>query len=146
MTFALIAVTTASSIFSVNSYAGAVYYRWLDERGQSVHSDRPPPKGVDYEVVSTGAASVVRPVDGESGAVPKEITPRVGNEFEAVNKKQEIEKNPEYCARARENLSRLDTDARIRMRNDKGEVRYLDEEERAMEREKAIASIEAYCE
>jgi hypothetical protein len=32
------------------------------------------------------------------------------------------------------------------MRNDQGEVRYLSDEEKAAEKEKALSSIEAYCE
>jgi len=141
-----IAVATALLVSVTTMNANAeILYRWVDERGQPVHSDRPPPSGIDYEVISTGA-SLVRKVDGAEGAVPPELESRPGNQFDVVDPgKPAVEKNPELCARARENLTRLETDARIRMRNDQGEVRYLEPEERAIERDKAAAAIETYC-
>ena len=111
-----------------------------------MNSDRPPQDGVEYEVIST-SSSMVRKVESDEGAVPLKVKPTESNKFEPVNtKKTAIEKNPEYCARAQDNLVQLDTRARIRLRNDQGEVRYLNEEERAAEREKALSAIEAYCE
>ncbi len=59
-----------------NASAQNVYYRWMDDRGNPVHSDRPPPQGVDYEVVKTGS-STVREVPATAGAVPAETSPRV---------------------------------------------------------------------
>lgn len=121
-------------------------YRWIDDKGNQVNSDRPPPTGIEYEVIST-SSSMVRKVDSEEGAVPKTVNSSPGNQFESEQTEQRvIEKNPEYCARARDNLAQLDTRARIRMRDDNGEVRYLNEDERALERDKALAAIEAYCE
>ncbi len=130
---------------SLNASAGKTHYRWIDERGNPVHSDRPPPKGVDYEVISTGT-SLKRSVEADEGAVPLEIEPRVGNEFEQQRTTpQTVEKNPEFCQRARDNLNSLDTAPRIRMRNEQGEYYYLSDEERAAERKKAIDAIEVHC-
>jgi hypothetical protein len=127
-------------------------YRWTDEQGNQVNSDVPPPAGVEYEVLST-SSSMVRSVEtGEEKAARSEQAAGSGPGKPSEPKVYEddrritIEKNPEYCAQARDNLAQLDTRARIRMRDDQGEVRYLDEDERALEREKAIAAIEAYCE
>jgi len=134
-------------ISSLSANAGRDYYRWVDERGNPVHSDRPPPKGVNYEVVSTGS-SLTRQVDAQEGAVPAETEPRVGNEFERVDTEQVqvVEKNPEYCKRAQENLATLTTAARIRVRNDQGEYRYIDEEEKEIQRQRAQDSIAIHCE
>ena len=126
--------------------AGETLYRWLDDSGNPVNSDRPPPQGIDYEVVST-SSSMVRKVDAEEGAVPLEVKSTASNEFEEVDtSKPRIEKNPEFCARATDNLTQIDSSARIRLRNDEGEVRYLSEEEKLAEREKAISAMDAYCE
>ncbi len=145
-TCVLIAAAVLLIISSFSANAGRNYYRWMDERGNPVHSDRPPPKGIDYEVVSTGS-SLIRQVDAEEGAVPAETKPRVGNEFERVDTEQAqaVEKNPEYCQRARDNLATLNTAARIRVRNDQGEFRFLDEEEKEARRQDAQAGISAYC-
>lgn len=122
-----------------------VHYRWIDERGQPVHSDRPPPAGVDYEVISPGSG-LKRPVEGQQGAVPADLSPTVSNEFEPVPQiEQAPKKNPEYCQRARDNLMALRS-ARVRLRNDQGEYYYLDEEQKEAERIEARAAIEAYCE
>jgi len=144
-TCAIFLTTTILTLFSLSTYAGETYYRWTDDQGNPVHSDRPPPKGVDYEVVSTGS-SLVRPVESEEGIVPLEAEPRVGNEFEKVDTQEtKIEKNPAYCQRARDNLNSLDTSARVRLRNDQGEYRYLNEEEKAIQRQQAIDAIAIHC-
>jgi hypothetical protein len=145
-TCAIFAVAATLAFTSLSANAGETYYRWTDDRGNPVHSDRPPPKGVDYEVVSTGS-TLIRPVEAEQGAVPAEISPRVGNDFEQVDTRieTEIEKNPEYCQRARDNLATLSKNGRIRMRNDQGEYRYIDEEEKEIQRQNAADAIDAYC-
>ena len=38
---------------TVNSSAQTNHYRWVNAQGETVFSDRPPPAGIDYEVVST---------------------------------------------------------------------------------------------
>ena len=140
----LAAVCLATSLNIVNTVAGEVYYRWVDDRGNPTHSDRPPPKGTDYEVITTGSR-FKREVDATEGAVPLEVKPNPGNEFEVVTEKSAIKKNPEYCARAKDNLVQLNTKARIRTRNENGEVYYLGEEEKATERKNAQDAIDAYC-
>ncbi len=126
--------------------AGEVYYRWKDSNGNPFNSVRPPPQGVEYEVIST-RSSMVRPVESDIGAVPKTVEPTASNSFEPVDSSRpQVEKNPEYCARAKENLNQLDSHARIRLRNEQGEVRFLSEEEKQAERRKALDAIETYCE
>ncbi len=147
--FRFLAIALVSSMLGFGSSfseAAKVYYRWIDDRGDPVHSDRPPPKGIDYEVIST-QSSLVRPVDASEGAVPAEVEPSVSNEFEPEERTQPaIKKNPEYCQRARDNLETLDTRARIRVRNEKGEFTYIDEQEKERRREEAREAIDIYCE
>jgi hypothetical protein len=123
------------------------HYRWLDDRGNPVYSDRAPPKGVDYEVISAGS-SLKRVVSAEEGAVPLEIEPRAGNEFDQVDaaKAKRIKKNPELCQRARKNLETLTSSPKVKVRNDQGEVRYLDPAEMEVQRQTAKAQISVYCE
>ena len=126
--------------------AGSTYYKWLDERGNPVYKDRPPPAGVPYEVISTGS-NLIRQVDADEGAVPPTTEPTVGNEFEQVKAKQEpVKKNPEQCQRARENLETLNTKVRIQIRNDQGEIRPLSEEEKEVQRKQAMDTIAVHCE
>ncbi len=126
--------------------AGETYYRWTDERGNMLHSDRPPPPGVDYEVVSTDSDEI-RKVDGERGAVPLEVNPRVGNEFETYPKEpRDAKKSPETCRRARENMAALNSGEVIRMRNDQGELRDLSAEDIAYQKRRAEEVMRAHCE
>jgi hypothetical protein len=139
-----IAVPTFSASFA---NAGQVVYRWIDDRGNPVNSDRPPPKGVDYEVISTNSARK-RMVSADEGAVPAEVDSRVGNEFEEVDPAEaaHFQKNPVLCDRARTNLDTLDKSDKIKTRNDQGEVRNLTDEEIIVERQTAKAQISVYCE
>ena len=135
-------------IFSAIPASAETYYRWLNERGDPVLSDRPPPTGTDYEVVSTGT-TLKRQVRADEGAVPPEVTPRVGNEFEPVETAKPtalMQKNPEICKRAQANLAALNNFARITVTDDNGDIRFLDDEERAAQKAEAEALIKQHCE
>ncbi len=142
--FFIILVLFGATISSF-SIASESHYRWIDKSGNPVHSDRPPPKGVDYEVVSSGT-NLVRKVSSEEGVVPAETKPSVGNQFDQVDAKPELKKNPEYCKRAQDNLHTLNTSARIRIRDDQGDYRFIDEEEKEEQRKEAQAQIARHCE
>ena len=73
--------------------------------------------------------------------------PEPGNEFDQVDLDQQVanRKNPEYCRRAQDNLEALDTFARIRIRDDKGEYRYIDESEKKAQRIQAQELIRMHC-
>ena len=141
----LYAVLAASSGQSMAD--SKTYYRWADDRGNPVHSDRPPPEGVDYEVVSTGS-SMVRKVSADEGAVPADTNSTPGNEFDTFEtaKAEVPKKNPEYCKRAQDNLATLTSKARVRVRDEKGDYRYLSEEEKDAEKSKANDQVIAHCE
>ena len=134
-----------SLLVSANAaVAGKDHYRWINDRGDPVYSDRPPPKGVGYEVVSIKTARK-RIVSAEEGAVPAEVTSRAGNEFEEVNTSPEPRKSQEMCNRAKSNLDSLTSSDKIRVRNDQGEVRYLSADEIQSERKDAQAQMDVYC-
>ncbi len=141
------ALTTAlvAMVMAVTPVQAETHYRWLDERGAPVYSDVPPPKGIKYEVESSGS-SLSRRVDADVGAVPPEVEPRVGNQFNPVNQDQpKIKKNPELCKRARDNLLTLNSVAHIRMRNDQGEFHYITDEEKAEQIKNAEETIAVHC-
>ena len=134
---------------SDGAWADETYYRWKDDRGKLVVSDRPPADpDVEYEVVSQRSSMVRRVAPGE-GAVPPEVTPRPGNRFEQVDTSeatQAVTNNPESCARARANMETLNSSARIRIRDeDTGEMRFLSEEEKETQRQRALETIRVHC-
>ena len=140
--FLLAALATANSCPALSAES---HYRWIDQHGNPVHSDRPPPQGVEYQVVSSGS-SLVRKVSGDEGVVPAEVEPSMDNEFsQSETRPKAIVKNPEYCKRAQDNLTTLDSVARIRIRNDDGDFRFLDEEEKEAQRGEARSQISVHC-
>jgi len=92
--------------------------------------------------------TALREVKGDTGAVPAETTPRVGNRFDTVDKQEMevIQRNPEICARAQSNLETLNSTARVRIRGEDGEMRFLTEEEIESQRQKARDAITVHCE
>ena len=150
-TLALAVFMTAALVMDMPAASAAdTYYRWKDEQGKLVVSDRPPTVDIEYEVVSQ-RSSLVRRVKPGEGAVPAEVTPRPGNQFEQTDTRNEqleaVTRNPESCARAKANLETLNTTARIRIRDQEtGEVRYLSEDEKETQRQKARDIIRVHCE
>lgn len=140
----LLIVAMAGSGFSA---AGSNHYRWLNERGEPVFSDRPPPKGVDYEVVSS-QSSLKRNVSAEEGAVPPETQSRAGNEFDQIDTAavELSKKNAELCKRAEMNLIALNSADKVNVRNDQGELRELSPQEMELARQTAKAQMSVYCE
>lgn len=123
--------------------AGQSVYRWIDQQGNTVVSDRPPPVGVEYEMVNLQGNmmnQVDNPIPAPAPGIasddePDEQAPQPG-----------IPKNPQYCSQAKQNLSNLNTFARIRIQGADGEYRYLTEEEKEDQRRQAQDAIDAYCE
>ena len=127
--------------------AAETYYRWRDEQNKLVVSDRPPSDpSIAYEVVTQNSSRIRRVAPG-TGAVPAETQPRPGNEFEPEESMEAVRKNPESCNRARANLETLNTTARIRIRDEAtGELRFLSEEDKETQRQKAQDIIRVHCE
>ncbi|MDH4042468.1 MAG: DUF4124 domain-containing protein [Gammaproteobacteria bacterium] len=131
-----------------SSAAGGTYYRWTDASGIEVNSDRPPPPGTEYETIATSTNERVDEVTDDGNMKPAE-TPSRGEAPEigqAPMQRIVVEKNPEACALAKQNLETLNTHARIRIPDDEGNYRYLSEDEKTAERAKAEATIKQNCE
>jgi len=138
------------SLSGFPAQAGGKYYRWVDETGTTVNSDRPPPAGTDYEIITSTTNTRV-PAAASEGNVSPNSTPSPGESADQSAKattlpRTEVIKNPEACAAARQNLQTLDSHARIRKPDGNGSYRFLDQEEIAAERANAKATIEQNCE
>ena len=141
------AIVLMLGAISTETIAGNAYYRWTDSDGNPVHSDRPPPAGTNYEVVSTGS-SQVRKVSSSEGAVAPESDTSKKDAFDRFEdvKAEPPAKNPEYCKSARANLDTLESKARIRLKDDNGEYRYLTMEEKETQKKTARDMIATHCE
>jgi len=144
-TVGLAALLTFATSFAS---AGETVYRWKDAAGNQVNSDRPPPDGIEYETMST-SSSMVHTVEDPAVPASAPTQPGAGKDAAAAPvadaQSPATQKNPELCARAKDNLTQLDTHARIRLRDDKGEIRFLSEDEKLAEKQKAQEAIKVFC-
>jgi len=75
------------------------------------------------------------------------VTPTVGNDFTPVPRGEDTAslRNPEICNIARKNLETLNTSNRVQIRDNQGDLKYLSDEEREVQRNEAEALIRQYC-
>jgi hypothetical protein len=123
------------------------YYRWINKEGNLQISDRPPPHGTEYEVVSP-RNHTSRRVTAEQGVVLPTTESSTGDRFETQVLKPIMsqERNPELCRRARDNLFWLENRDRVRVRNEQGELVYLTPEQTEEQRQAALQVVDEHCE
>lgn len=144
--------TLAATVLAMGSpiwvtAAESTYYRWIDETGTPVNSDRPPPPGIQYDEIRTRTNETVEgataPDQSSAGSDETQTTP---SQQPTQTAAAESTKDPEACAAARGNLETLNSYARIRVPDGNGSFRFLNEEEKTQQREHAQAAIAHYCE
>ena len=134
--------------------AASPTYRWVDNNGNPVLSDRPPETGIPYtEVgVATGFRRYPKPVATETtepgGQAP---TGSASSSLAAsstggqANPTEVVEAQPDLCEQAKDNIFKLETFPRMRVRDDDGEVRFMSDEERATQLATAYEVRDANC-
>ncbi|MBP6701468.1 MAG: DUF4124 domain-containing protein [Halioglobus sp.] len=131
--------------------AGGTYYRWTDATGTEVNSDRPPPAGIDYETVSKNTNLLQQETpQGQPTTIEAQSEPATKQNNDAAPPATAtnaiIKKNPEYCEAAKKNLETLSMHGRIRLSDADGNIRYLNEDEKAEQVATAQAIIAQHCE
>lgn len=134
------------TLSGISAGAGGTYYRWTDASGTLVNSDRPPPAGVEYEVISTTTNRMYVEVAEDASPEPNGEA-AADNKVEAAKppKQPRYKKDPESCANAMKNLEILQSRARIRVADGNGNYRYVGQEEKEAEIAKAEAIIAKNC-
>lgn len=162
---ALLLVTTTAS----------AQWMWVDKDGRKVFSDRAPPSDIPAKnvlrqpgmaprtqvedspaakpsqagVSSRGDATPTR--EGGKGALDKVVEERKRQAEAAAQQKQQAEEakaasaKSENCARARQNLTTLQSGIRIAQVNEGGERSYLDDQARSAELARAQSTISSDC-
>jgi hypothetical protein len=143
LTFALLSAATGV-------LAADTVYRWLDDRGNLMISDRPPEdSSITYEAMRMGESAMSRTFRRNPDPEPEADSPsreEAAAEPETpVARVERPEKDPELCRQARENLDALDTFTRIRTKDENGEYYYLTEEDKEFQREQARETIRIHC-
>jgi len=137
------AVTVAVATGSVFCQAGDEAYRWTNAEGEAVYSDRPPPAGTDYEVVS-GKIGLQYDAAATAAETPQETAGAAPGQAEEGDAAQ-TQSNAVLCERARMTLIALEGAGVIQVRGADGEPHQLTPEEREKEKETARAQMSVYC-
>ncbi len=147
--YTAIAVFFSLLVAMTHTTSAETLYRWKNSDGSPVVSDRPPPAGVEYETISTTSSVVHRVESGSDKPGVADQSPSNAPPTPAASPSKPTsrlhEKNPEYCAAARQNLEVIDRAPRIRVDDGNGGLRYLSDEERAAQRQDNLEIIEAHC-
>jgi hypothetical protein len=136
----LLAVVLVFGQAASTALASDKLYRWVDERGQVVISDRPPQAGTPHETLSVKSG---RSLGNPAVPAPAEDAPAASGS--PAPQADDIVANPETCRIARENLNALETAGRIKKIGDDGEPYFLTEEEKEIERDRARSLIRVHC-
>lgn len=136
---------SCSLVFLASSHAFSApdkVYRWTDEKGVVNYSERPP-LGTQTEIVKPDI-SHSEPVSYE---IPSDDKANEGKKEEKkAGREKSSLKDPERCDAARKNLDTLKTYARIKVKGDDGEYRFLTPEEQQQKTNEASKAIEESCE
>ncbi len=132
--------TLVISFVSLLAYSSAFaaaekVYKWTDAKGQTHYSQRPP---LNTET------EVIKPQTGHSD--PVNYTTAAPKPEKKEETKQEPAKDKERCEVARKNADTLKTYARIRVKDDNGEYRYITPDEQKQKLGEANKAIEESCE
>ena len=114
------------SLCLVTSVNAATLYKWTDEEGLIHYSERPPVGVTNYERIRSEATPGNKPIEYKVDT-PKDEQDQAS--AEAANNQAASAVNQERCANARKNLEALNSFARIRVKEDDGQLRFLSEEE-----------------
>ena len=128
--------------------ANATTYKWLDENGNVVYSQQPPPEG-PYETIKTKKSPPAssRSTPSPSSSFATDVK-REAEESELDRKvEQEAAKSEQMradnCKAAKHNLETYTVYRRIK--NDQGEFIRLDDNERAKRIQEAKDAIKEFC-
>jgi hypothetical protein len=123
----------------------ATTYKWTDASGNTVYSQQPPASG-PYETMTTRGSSgsgYSRPASRPAPALPKTSPGQDEDDklrAELARTEKLLQQN---CAAARHNLELYTVYRRIK--NDKGEIVRLDDDERARRLQEAKDGIREFC-
>jgi len=141
------ALVIAIGAIGAGSAAAATMYKWVDEKGQVIYSDQPPP-GVKAEVVkpppppaNPNAAKELANAEAEMKQREKQ---RIEKAEKAEKARQDAEKKQEVCTRARQQIATLQREDLYRF-NEKGERYLLDADMRAKEAEEQQKIVRDNC-
>jgi hypothetical protein len=122
------------------------YYRWLDDEGQP-HFTQKPPTDRPSQFIKTGSGHSRDDVEPPYPAeVPAKRADSAPKDKDAPEQFQVLpDKDPKRCMEARKALENFSRGQRLRVKDENGEYRLLDTEEKAEQKDRARELIDIYC-
>jgi hypothetical protein len=126
-------------------------YRWVDDNGNPVLSDRPPPTGTPYTEIEikTGLKRYAKSTTAAPAppSVTTELTAQQSTAFAVTEVNESVLPSASQgeCAALDTDIKRLTNYPRIIVRDEVGEEHLLSPEERATRLEEALAFAETFC-
>lgn len=126
-------------------------YRWVDDKGNPVLSDRPPPTGTPYTEIEikTGLKQYAESTTAapEPPSVTTELTTQQSTALTVADVNESVlpSASQRECAALDADIERLTNYPRIIVRDEVGEEHLLSPEERAIRLEEALAFAETFC-
>ena len=154
---ALAAVSVLVAL-AASGAASAQTYRWVDEKGRVQYSDQPPPGKLkeqrtlkppppglgDAAPEDKGTASRPRTLAEEEAAFRRRAAERDKSRKEEEDRVADSKAGAQGCERAKRELGLLESGVRIQRMDAKGEIQYMEDEERAREMAR-LRSITGTC-
>ena len=126
-------------------------YRWVDDNGNPVLSDRPPPAGTPYTEIEikTGLKRYAKSTTAatEPPSVTTELRAQQGTALAVTDVNESVlpSASRDECEALYADIERLTNYPRIIVRDEVGEEHLLSPEERATRLEEALAFAETFC-
>lgn len=146
--FALLGAVLTTLVLSTSLQAADKYYKWTDDAGVVHYGENPPDPSKAMKVnVHTGKTSEEAVGKLEENRAKAEVAnEKAAEQAQQKNVSAENAKIvKENCAIYRQNLSALQNSARIREKDEKGEYRYLTDEEKNARTQAAETYIKENC-
>ena len=151
-TFFRIAASSTLLLFLQGQPADAgTTYRWVDDNGNPVLSDRPPPTGTPYTEIEikTGLKRYAESTTAapEPPSVTTELTTQQSTALAVADVNESVlpSASQDECEALDIDIERLTNYPRIIVRDEVGEEHLLSPEERATRLEEALAFAETFC-
>ncbi|SEL72193.1 protein of unknown function [Atopomonas hussainii] len=142
----LILATALLTGLSAPALAAQVY-KWVDEKGVTHFTAEPPPgqQSEQLNIKIAPAKASAPSTDALKEAQSKADEQKALDDKVKADVAKENKERAEYCQANRENLAQLRNNPRVRVEDDKGEVRVLGEDERQERIANAEKNIGEYC-
>ena len=138
-------------VLQVQAAGASPTYRWVDDNGNPVLSDRPPPTGTPYTEIEikTGLKRYAESTTAatEPPSVTTELTTQQSTALAVTDVNESVlpYASQDECAALDTDIERLTNYPRIIVRDEVGEEHLLSPEERATRLEEALAFAETFC-